>query len=107
MNSKKILLGIFSIAIITSIVLLSKPNTTNLDSVKYDVSGMTCQSCVIKIRESIKKDSKIKNVRVSLNDETLSFSYPKGKESSRIKIENLIQSMGYSLRKNKPNQSHK
>ncbi len=61
---------------------------------KVKVKGMNCQSCVRKINKRL-KELKIKRIKVSLFDESVSFK--ENKKVSLLEVKQAISDLGFTV----------
>ena len=61
---------------------------------KFDVTGMTCASCVAHVEKSVSRLSGIKNVNVNLLTNSMSVSYDE-QSLTALSIENAVEEAGY------------
>ncbi len=62
----------------------------------FDVTGVTCQSCVVRIENKLKKDENIKNVNLNIATNVLTVEYEEDKINN-IKIKETVEKLGYGI----------
>ncbi|MFT4246071.1 MAG: cation transporter [Micrococcaceae bacterium] len=66
-----------------------------METYKYDIEGMSCQHCVNAITEEVSEISGVANVKVSLDDKTLTLDSP---EDVITKVKTAVDEAGYEVK---------
>jgi len=61
---------------------------------KFDVTGMTCASCVAHVEKSVSKLAGIKTINVNLLTNSMSVSFDE-QNLTTLSIENAVEEAGY------------
>src|ERR1035437_9640217 len=65
-----------------------------MENEKFDVTGMTCSSCVAHVEKSVSKLAGVKTVNVNLLTNSMSVSFDE-KNLNTVSIENAVVDAGY------------
>lgn len=61
----------------------------------YEIEGMTCEACTLKVRDQIKKVSGVVSVHISYADKSAQVSLDRVSETTQEDILNAISTVGY------------
>lgn len=62
----------------------------------FDVTGVTCQSCVVRIENKLKKNENVKNVNLNIATNVLTVEYEENK-TNNLDIKETVEKLGYGI----------
>ncbi|MFT4185858.1 MAG: cation transporter [Micrococcaceae bacterium] len=66
-----------------------------METYKYDIEGMSCQHCIHAITEEVSEIPGVANIKISLDDKTLSLDSP---EDVTTKVKAAVDEAGYEVK---------
>lgn len=76
-------------------LLLASPAFAEEKSYKINIEGMHCNMCVYRVTKSLKKLKQVKDVKVSLDDETAVVRLNDGEDVTAEALNEAVEDSGY------------
>lgn len=67
-----------------------------LEEVRFHVSGMYCEGCVLAVTVELERLDEVRDVRVTLEDSLIVFTVPQNRIPTNQHLSEIIEELGYT-----------